>query len=200
MAPAEALAYPRLMRIAALLAGVVAVVLGLGAGALTARGTGDSSRPLILGPGGIGAVRFGLPKPETVTALARLFGAPAARGVNTGCAPRYTEVVWADLAVEFRSNRFSGYRYLEGGYPINTPGSPREPLPTKITPRLATAKGLTLGSTLAQAKAAYSPLRQIGADWWQARDGLVFIDNARRDPVPPSSRIIEIKIGTCGAF
>jgi hypothetical protein len=199
MAPAEALAYSRHVRIAAVLAGLVAVVFGLGACALTASGEGRSSRPLILGPGGIGAVRFGLAKTETVAALAALFGAPVARGVNTGCGPRYTEVVWADLAVEFRSNRFSGYRYIEGGYPISTPGSPREPRPTKITPRLATATGITLGSTLAQVRVAYPPLQRIGADWWQAKDGLVFIDNAKRDPVPPTSHI-EIKTGTCGGF
>lgn len=30
--------------------------------------------------------------------------------------------------------------------------------------------------------------------------GLVFYDDALHDPEPPSSRIVEIKIGTCGDF
>lgn len=154
-----------------------------------------------LGPHGIGKAHLGLTKAATVTELSAVFGSPAARGVNTGCGPRYTEVEWGDLTVEFRSNIFSGYRYVEGGYPITAPGSPREAHPSKrATPKLATSAGISLGSTLAQVRAAYGKLVFVGTDRWRARNGLVFSDDAMRDPEPPSSRIVEIKIGTCGDF
>jgi hypothetical protein len=145
-------------------------------------------------------VHFGAPKAEAVAALSALLGAPGGRGANTGCSPRYTEVVWGDLAVEFRSSRFSGYRYVEGGFPITTPGSPHAPVPKGVTPNLATAKGITLGSTLAQVRAVYTPLRRVATDGWKATNKLWFGDDAKRDPIPPTSRIVEIKIGTCGDF
>ena len=154
-----------------------------------------------LGPHGIGKTHFGLTKAATVAELSATFGPPDARGVNTGCSSRYTEVVWGDLAAEFRSSIFSGYRYMKGGYPITTPGSPHEAHPPKTpTPKLATATGISLGNTLAQVRAAYGKLGFVGTDRWRAPDGIVFYDNAMHDPEPPSSRIVEIKIGTCGDF
>lgn len=153
-----------------------------------------------LGPDGIGSVRFGLAKARAVSALNGLFGTPAARGVNTGCGPRYAEVVWGDLVAEFRANTFSGYRYAVGGYPLTTPGSPRAPRQKAVVPRLATSRGITLGSTLAQLRQAYMALHSVGTDRWQAGNGLVFVDDARHDPELPSSHITEIKIGTCGDF
>lgn len=146
-------------------------------------------------------MHFGLTKARAVEELDALFGAPVARGINTGCGRRYTEVVWDDLAVEFRAGTFSGYRYTVGGYPLTTPGSPHEPSPPKThSPRLATATGISLDSTLAELRVAYRGLRPIGVDNWRAPNGLVFVDNAGHDPEPPSSRLVEIKIGTCGAF
>src|SRR5207302_32992 len=122
---------------------------------------------LTLGPSGIGTVRFGLTKAKAVAELSGLFGTPSARGLNTGCGPRYTEVEWGDLVAEFRLNEFSGFRYVKGGFPLTTPGSPRESSPPKsASPKLATAKGISLGSTLAQLRAAYGQLRSIGAGRW----------------------------------
>ncbi len=159
-----------------------------------------TSFAVALGPHGVGKAHFGLTKPTAVAELSAMFGTPDARGVNTGCSSRYTEVEWGDLTAEFRSNIFSGYRYMKGGYPITTPGSPHEAHPPKgATPDLATAKGISLGSTLAQVRAAYGRLAFVGTDRWRA-DGLVFYDDAQRDPEPASSRIVEIKTGTCGDF
>ena len=174
----------------------MAVGQGVGVPAAPATASGAAR----LGPDGIGTVRFGLPKRRAVASLRVLFGVPAASGVNTGCGPRFTEIEWGDLVAEFRVNTFSGYRYLEGGYPLTTPGSPRGSRPKAVSPQLATSKGITLGSTLAQLRQAYKVLHLVGADKWQAGNGLVFVDNAERDPVPPSSRIVEIKVGTCGDF
>ncbi len=154
-----------------------------------------------LGPHGVGKVHFGRTKAATVAQLSAMFGPANAHGVNTGCSARYSEVVWGDLAVEFRSDLFSGYRYIRGGYPITTPGSPHEAHPPKSRmAKLATATGISLGNTLAQVRAAYGKLGFVGTDRWRAPNGLVFYDDAMHDPEPPSSRIVEIKTGTCGDF
>jgi len=135
-----------------------------------------------LGPHGIGKAHFGLAKPAAVASLTQVLGPPTSRGPNPGCGPRYTEVAWRGLTAEFRFDIFSGYRYRSR------------------TPKLATATGISLGSTLAQVRAAYGKLAVVGTDRWRAPNGLVFYDDAQHDPEPPSSRIVEIKIGTCGDF
>jgi hypothetical protein len=174
----------------------VAIALLVGSALAASAGAAPAAR---LAPNGVGAVKFGLPKVQAVARLSSLFGAPSARGINTACGRRYTEVEWGDLIAEFRSSRFTGYRYRRGGYPLATPGSPRQSRPS-VGPRLMTAAGITLGSTLRQLRAAYPTLRVAGASMWRAANGLVFLDNAKQDPAPLSSRIVEIKIGTCGAF
>jgi hypothetical protein len=141
-----------------------------------------TSLAVVLGPHGVGKAHFGLPKPAAVAALTQLFGPPTTRGPNPGCGPRYSEVVWRGLAAEFRFDVFSGYRYRSA------------------RPKLATAAGISLGSTLAQVRAAHGKLGFVGTDRWRAPNGLVFYDDAMHDPEPPSSRIVEIKIGTCGDF
>jgi hypothetical protein len=171
-------------------------VLALGLGA-TASSAG-AGRPVRVTPNGVGSVRFGLAQDRAIARLRTLFGAPSSRGINKGCGSRYTEVEWGNLIAEFRSKRFTGYRYRRGGYPLTTPGSPRRS--GRSDPRLATATGITLGSTLRQLRAAYPNLHVAGASMWRATNGLLFVDNAKRDPAPLSSRIVEIKIGTCGAF
>lgn len=149
---------------------------------------------------GIGSIRFGLSKGEAVREFDARFGSPTAAGINTGCGRRFTEVVWGDFAAEFRSNTFSGYRYVAGGFPLETPSSPRERDQETVTPALRDASGLTLYSTLGRFRSAYGHLRRTGADWWQTPNGLYLMDNAMIDPVKPSAKIVEIKIGTCGDF
>jgi hypothetical protein len=170
--------------------------------AIAVSGGASDLRAQVLRPHGVGAVRFGTAKPKTVTELSDLFGAPSARGLNTACGSRYTEVEWADFVAEFRSGRFSGFRFTKGGYPLTTAGSPQEASPSRtVSPRLAVSTGVSLGSTVAELRAGYpGRLQRVGADVWRSADGLIFVDDAQRDPVPPTSRIVEIKIGTCGAF
>jgi hypothetical protein len=162
-------------------------------------GAAPAARVATLAPDGIGGVHFGLSRTRTVAELRVLFGAPTARGVNSGCGLRYTEVDWGDFAAEFRSNVFSGYRYLIGGYDFNLRAGPR-PTPKAAVPRLATATGVSLGTTLGELRAAYGSLSFVGTDRWRSANGIVFVDDAKRDPEPPTSRIVEIKIGTCGDF
>jgi hypothetical protein len=166
---------------------------------LTLVGAAPAARVATLRPDGIAGVHLGLAQNKAVTELSALFGAPTARGVNSGCSPRYTEVEWGDLAAEFRSNVFSGYRYLVGGYDFSLRDAPR-PTSKAASPRLATSIGVSLGSTLAELRAAYGSLSFVGTDRWRSPNGLVFSDDAEHDPEPPTSRIVEIKIGTCGDF
>lgn len=146
---------------------------------------------------GIGSVRFGLAKAPAVERLSRLFGQPSQRFVNSGCGARYTEVAWGHLYAEFRAGTFSGFRYIENGWPPKRYGLK---VHRSDLPKLSTARGVTLGNTLGEVRAAYGRLRFVGTDRWGSRDGLVFYDNAERDPEPLSSRIVEIKTGTCGDF
>ena len=150
---------------------------------------------VVLGAHGIGHVHFGETKRAAVAGLSALFGAPTARMANAGCSPRYTEVAWGRLVAEFRDGRFSGFRYQAYSWAVN-----HAPVALPAIPRLVTADGITLGSTLADLRAKDGPLRLVGTDRWESPDGLVFYDNAKHDPVPPSSRIVEIKVGTCGDF
>jgi hypothetical protein len=65
---------------------------------------------------------------------------------------------------------------------------------------LATAKGISLGSTLGQVRLAYGDLNFAGVDKWRAANGTIFVVDALRDPEPSSSKVVEIKLGTCGDF
>jgi len=182
-----------------LLAVLALLALAFGTATVSAAGSARAVGATRLEADGIGTVRFGLPKVTAVSELSNLFGPPSARFVNSGCSPRYTEVAWGELYAEFRLGKFSGYRYLRDGWPPQTYAR-RRPPPKVVSPKIATSKGITLGSTLAQVRAAYRPLQRAGADWWRSSSHLVFVDDAQRDPIPPTSRIIEIKTRTCGAF
>jgi hypothetical protein len=140
------------------------------------------SAVVLLGAHGIGTVHFGTPKSQAVAALTRTLGAPTSRGVNHGCSRRYTEVFWGGLSAEFRSNVFSGFRYRTGR-----------------GPRLATAKGITLGSSMTALRRAYGALRFVGTDRWGAA-GLVFYDDGKPLDATRLRHIVEIKTGTCGDF
>lgn len=154
-----------------------------------------------LGAQGVGTVRFGVTKARAVARLSDLLGRPTWQGVNSGCGPRYTEVEWGQLVAEFRLGTFSGYRYMQGGWPLTTPGPLRRPAPSgQADVPLATAKGLTLESTLGQVRVAYGKLQFVGVDKWRAANGIIFVVDALREPEPPSSKVAEIKLGTCGDF
>lgn len=169
---------------------------------LCALGTSSAAagaRPSLVSDRGIGGVRFGLPRPEAVTELTRLFGRPSRRMINSACGRRYTEVAWGHLYVEFRAGRLSGFRYLRGSWLPQKP--PSRPTPfSALQPRLATGEGISLGSTLGQLRLAYGRVSLVGTDRWRTPDGLAFYDNAERDPPAATSRIVEIEYGTCGDF
>lgn len=177
------------------------VVLAAAAGvSLFCSGPTSAARPsglTLIGPTGVGSVHFGLPKVEAISKLSSLFGKPSSRFVNSGCGPRYTEVAWGHLYVEFRLGKFSGYRYQEYGWIPTRSGVKSH---ASFLPKLATSRGITLASSLRELRAAYGRLDLVGTDRWMVRGGLIFYDDSKTQPAAASSRIIEIKIGTCGDF
>ena len=154
--------------------------------------------PPTLSSKAIGGVRFGLPRTEVVTRLSELLGTRATNPpANPACGPGFTEIDWLRLYVELRHGRLTGFRYIANGWPPTSDG--KHVSATDLW-RLVTTRGITLGSTLAQARTAYGHLRPVGTNRWQTPDGLILYDNARHYPDPASSRITEIKYGTCGDF
>jgi hypothetical protein len=47
---------------------------------------------------------------------------------------------------------------------------------------------------------AYGKLHFVGVDKWRAANGIIFVVDASREPEPASSKVVEIKLGTCGDF
>jgi hypothetical protein len=153
--------------------------------------------PPVLSGNAIGGVRFGLPRRKVVTRLSELLGTRSPTPPrNDGCGPVLTEVAWQHLYVELRRGRLTGFRYIENGWP----GASGKRSISSALPPLVTTKGVTLGDTLAQARAAYGHLTPVGTNRWRAPDGLILWDDARDYPDPPSSRIVEIEYGACGDF
>lgn len=171
-----------------------AVLAAVGMLTLAAAGSAKTTAPII-SPHGIGGVRFGTPEPQAVKELTSLLGPSTSRFISDGCGPRYTEVEWSHLYVEFRQSRLAGFRYLHGGWE----GRAASHYVDSVTPKLATANGVSLGTTLGQVRVRYGPLGIVGTDRWRSRDGLIFyVSYQVTQPAPPTSRITEIKYGTCG--
>jgi hypothetical protein len=153
---------------------------------------------ITLGADGLGPVDFGSRKEQATAELTQLLGPASGGGINTGCGAAFTELDWGELAVEFHHNVFSGYRdqnrpngSLQLG-PVNT----AEPL----QPAAKTAAGIGLEDSLGQLRAAYPKLSLVGANRLQASNGLSFVNNSRYSPGSPQSKIIEIRVGTCGDY
>jgi hypothetical protein len=153
--------------------------------------------PTVLTPQGIGSIHLGSGKPRAVAALTAQFGKPTGIGINTGCGSRYAEVVWTDLAVEFRAGVFTGYRYVRGGYPLTTAGSPRRVSTSTVMPKLEAVHAITLGSTLRALRAAYPTLRLAGVEQWTTHGGMTFVTKRTADG---TAGVVEMKFGTCGGF
>jgi hypothetical protein len=181
---------------------VIAVLAVVGLAGPMLPALADRGARAVLRANGLGTVRFGTSKVETVQRLSALLGPPTWRAVNPGCGPRWTEVVYEGrLAAEFRSGTFTGYRYAAASHIAGMFGAPRG-IATPAFPSLTTAAGVSVGDTLAQVRAAYpGALRFAGTDRHRTLGGVVFVDDAQRSPASLSSRIIEIKTaGTCGDF
>lgn len=177
-----------------LLSVVAALVL-----TLTAAARWSSTLPE-LEADGVGSVNFGVSKTQAVASLSRDLGKPTAEGISRACGPRFTEVAWHDLIAEFREGKFTGYRFVEGGWPLWSSQSFHQVAATRPpSPPLKTVRGITLGSTLSQLRAGYGKLKLSGAVQWTAPNGLSFIESSTVvNPRSPADKIAEIHIGTCG--
>lgn len=178
---------------------LVCVALGLPD---EATGKGRASSLPRLDSTGIGPAHFGLSRHAVIAALRPSLGRPNASGINTGCGKNLTEVAWHDLIAEFRDGRFSGYRFIRGGWPLTTPGSPHDHVAgTAPLPPLRTAAGITLDSTFAELRSAYPHLSRTAALRWTAPNGLIFTEPFTvANPTSPANPIIEIQTKTCGDF
>ncbi len=174
--------------------GALAAGLLVSAGALPVAEAASSTAktPILLAGNGLGVVRFGSSVRSVTSAVSAKLGSPTGRP-DAGCVGGYTEVAWHDLIVQFRHGRFTGYRYW-----VNSSGSP-PPAASTISPKLQTARGISLGSTFAQVKSRYR-LTQTGTDFWKAANNVVFAVDSATFPSPPSSPVYEIKTyGVCPA-
>jgi hypothetical protein len=169
----------------ALLLAVGLSVTGLGAAAPPPAGATLTDRHLTLQGNGIGTVRFGTPEAAATRQLARQLGAPSSRPPSGCVGGPFQDVAWHNLIAQFSRGRFSGYRYWAP--------QPHHP----VAPRLATAKGITLGSTFGQLEHAYR-LAQTGTDFWSAQ-GMTFGLAGVAYPSPPTAPIYEVKVTVCPA-
>ncbi len=177
---------------------VLRTLLGVGAAALVlasaispAAASSPGARPsVVLAGDGLGVAHFGSPARSVTDAISARLGSPT--GIPAaGCVGGYTQVAWHDLIVQFRHGRFSGYRYW-----VNGSGSAST---LAVSPKLVTARGISLGSTFAEVKRRYR-LTQTGTDFWKSHDGIVFALESQSHPSPPGSLVYEIKsYGVCPA-
>jgi hypothetical protein len=177
-----------------LLSAAVALGLTLPAAALRASALPD------LRPDGVGSVIFGVSKARAVASLSKVLGRPSAAGVSRACGARFTEVAWHDLIAQFANGTFTGYRFIEGGWPLWTSQTLHQrPSTAYPQPPLETARGITLGSTLGELRSAYGALERSGAVEWTAANGLRFIESSTVvNTRSPRTKIVEIHIDTCG--
>lgn len=181
-----------------LLAVIVSAAAGLAAASLDA--SPAVPKP-ILHSDGIGPARFGMEQRRAVAFISRLLGAPTKIEPSFGCGPRLAEVEWNELAAEFWSGRFTGYRYVKGGLDQARRSRPdRLWMASSPSPYLSTPGGITLGSTLAQVRAAEGQLRMVGTYRWQAANGMIFGGSWSAPSGGPSSPIIEVKVHACGDY
>jgi hypothetical protein len=172
------------------LTGLAVTLLAWVAGFSSAAAARHAAKPptIELAGNGIRVVGFGSSVASVTKAVSAELGPPTGHP-EAGCVGGYREVAWHDLILQFRHGRFSGYRYWLS---IGAPGS-------TASPRIATATGITLGSTLAQLRKAYD-LTQTGTDFWKSPNGIVFVLDSPTYPSPPASPIDEIKsAGVCPA-
>jgi hypothetical protein len=145
---------------------------------------------------GLGLANFGAPTAMTTEAITAVLGAPTGHP-SAGCTEKYTQVAWHDLIVQFTDGRFTGYRYVAGGSNGVSPslGTLHDP----VVPTIATAAGITLGSTMADVERAYRSLHRSGTDFWRTPGGIVFaFYSAEPNPSSPSP-VYEIKDNVCPA-
>jgi len=153
------------------------------------------SAPIRLDGNGLGVVGFGATVSTATKVLTARLGAPTGHP-SAGCTSAYNQTAWHDLIIQFKAGRFTGYRYVAGGWNGISPSS--KTLHATVTPKLATSAGISLRSTMAEATRAYPSLRRSGTDFWRLSNGIVFAFYTGAHANPSStSPIYEIKNNVC---
>jgi hypothetical protein len=145
---------------------------------------------------GLGLVNFGAPAALTTEAITAVLGAPTGHP-SAGCTGKYAQAAWHDLIVQFNDGRFTGYRYVAGGFDGVSPS--RETLDAPMVPMIATATTITLGSTMAEVRRAYPSLHRSGTDFWRTPSGIVFAFYGSQANPSSVSPVYEIKDKVCPA-
>jgi len=105
---------------------------------------------------GLGVTGYGAARSSATKAISAVLGNPTGHP-SADCTSKYFQTAWHDLVVQFVAGRFRGYRYLDGG---DRALAPTRAVLRSVRPRLSTTKGISLGSSLADAKRAYRTLRR----------------------------------------
>jgi hypothetical protein len=154
----------------------------------------STSAPIRLDGKGLGIVNFGASTSSATKTLSATLGTPTGHP-GAGCTTAYSQTAWHDLIVQFKSGRFSGYRYVAGGWSGISPST--KSLHAVVTPKLATSTGITLGSTTAATKRAYPSVHQTGSDFWSTPTGIVFAFYELKATSSSAEPIYEIKNNVC---
>ncbi len=100
--------------------------------------TAPTPAALVLSSSGLGAVSFGQGQASVVSTVSSALGTPTSEGPQTSCpAGNDYRVRWGSLFLDFRGGSFVGWEYRGG------------------SPALSTAEGVSVGSTVGQASAAF---------------------------------------------
>jgi hypothetical protein len=186
--------------------GFVALVACL---AMTGEALGHSTAPAVpprlqtsravanrleLDPDGLGVAKYGQTLASTTKAITAVLGPPTGHPAS-GCTAEYKQAAWRDLIVQFVGDRFTGYRYLDGG---DRGVAPTAAIVRSVEPRVATASGIGLGSSLSEVRRAYRDVRRVATQSYRSPAGIVFSFWSTGNPVG-ASRLYEIKSNVCPA-
>jgi len=141
---------------------------------------------------GLGVTRYGAARSSATKAISAVLGNPTGHP-SADCTSKYFQTAWHDLVVQFVAGRFRGYRYLDGG---DGGVAPTAAVVRSTTPRLSTATGITVGSSLVDAERAYGTLRRVATESYRTESGITFSVWSSGNP-SPNSRIYEIKSNVC---
>jgi len=177
--------------------GVIGACVGLAMHGSAAADAPSSHRSIVLGADGVGVAAVGEGRATVVSRVTAVLGLPSA--TPPAPCPGRAEIAWGDLTLEFFHAHLAGYRYNLGG-PLGENPPPHGRVTG--TPLLKTAKGATLGMTLAQVRPRY-PARTFS----MVQDGAIVVRGAHDGDQlflgffspDRSTQLLEIKGGaTCG--
>jgi len=157
-----------------------------------ARVVAKTSMVVRLNGNGLGVTRYGAALSSATKAVSAVLGKPTGHPA-ADCTGEYDQTAWHDLVVQFVAGRFRGYRYLDGG---DGGVAPTAAVVRSTTPRLSTATGITVGSSLVDAERAYGTLRRVATESYRTESGITFSVWSSGNP-SPNSRIYEIKSNVC---